>query len=160
SWHAPEPEVASAAPATQPTKASDQSSSPGALAVLPYKPAAGHSLRTDGSSAKRIVENASEVVDANDPTLSLPSVTFLNVNSTPALASESSESVELPPIVVAAASSAVLENLTSSSAELPNLQLPISKGVTQAVLLHKVNPVYPATALAQRLDGSVVLEAS
>jgi protein TonB len=43
---------------------------------------------------------------------------------------------------------------------LPKFAAPVSKGVTDAVIEHRIQPVYPRQALAIRLEGEVVLLAT
>ena len=48
----------------------------------------------------------------------------------------------------------------STSPSLPKLGVPISQGVSGGVLVHKVQPVYPAPARSLRLEGDVIVEAT
>jgi protein TonB len=56
-------------------------------------------------------------------------------------------------------------NSTSNLAYLPKVQqvvpqrIRISQGVTQGMLVHRVQPTYPAIAKAVRIQGNVVLQA-
>jgi protein TonB len=50
--------------------------------------------------------------------------------------------------------------LLSTPAILPEADLDISQGVTEATLVHNVPPVYPSEARARHLGGAVVLEAT
>lgn len=165
SWQAPEADLASTAPVVQPQTTAEQTSSPGALTVLPWKPAAGHvrvrsdGMSSDGRSSKRVLQSAAEV-DREAPEVT---VRIIGGDSSPvpAAASRVSRAPEdLPPVVTAAADGANLGALTTSSAAMPSLDIPISKGITPAVLLRKVDPVYPANALARHVEGSVVLRAN
>jgi len=61
--------------------------------------------------------------------------------------------------IAVAGSSAPPPNLGSSgSVPKPVLQtMKISQGVSRGLLIHQVSPVYPKTALAMRIEGSVEL---
>ena len=43
---------------------------------------------------------------------------------------------------------------------MPQMDVRISQGVTQGALIHRVQPTYPAQARAQRVSGSVDLDAT
>ena len=65
-----------------------------------------------------------------------------------------------PPVFVEETDKTVVGKLVSSTNSMPELEAPLSKNVTAAILVHKVDPVYPAAALAQHLEGLVVLQAT
>ena len=53
--------------------------------------------------------------------------------------------------------------MSSSPASLPRAvpgTLRISQGVSQGLLIRRVQPIYPSTALAMRIQGTVQLEAT
>jgi protein TonB len=43
---------------------------------------------------------------------------------------------------------------------LPKLALPISQGISGGALQHRVKPIYPSGAIAQNLEGAVVVAAT
>jgi TonB family protein len=55
---------------------------------------------------------------------------------------------------------AEVSGLTAAPVTLPSLGVPVAQGVTEGTLIHKVDPTYPPQGLAQRLAGSVILEAT
>jgi TonB family protein len=71
-----------------------------------------------------------------------------------------SESVMQAPSVKfpAADNAGELAGVFSAHETLPVMDAPLSRGVTQGELIHKVDPAYPLQARAQRIAGSVVLE--
>jgi TonB family protein len=71
-----------------------------------------------------------------------------------------SVAVDPPPLVSSVANPATLDTLLSASRPAPQLAaVPISQGVSEGYLIHRVNPVYPAQAKMTRLQGNVVLAA-
>ncbi|PYX94675.1 MAG: hypothetical protein DMG71_11835 [Acidobacteria bacterium] len=52
-----------------------------------------------------------------------------------------------------------LSNVLSAPLNLPQPAIPVSEGLTQGVLVHRVQPLYPVQARTLRLGGSVVLQA-
>jgi TonB family protein len=75
--------------------------------------------------------------------------------------SSSGSNPEDAPLIAAASSTgpADLGKVLSTAPALPHLGAPISQGVAGGVLVHKVQPVYPAEARRMRVQGSVVIEA-
>jgi TonB family protein len=67
-----------------------------------------------------------------------------------------------PPALIASNGdhSSPLENVLSSTPELPRFTTPVSQGVTPGILTHRVKPVYPSQAIPTRLGGTVVLSAT
>lgn len=65
---------------------------------------------------------------------------------------------EVPQIAASSSGASELGNVLSATPVLPSLGLPISKGVTGGVLVHKVQPIYPAEARRTGVEGSVVLD--
>ncbi len=68
------------------------------------------------------------------------------------------------PLAIASASQSTLNNLAASPPAVsrhPTLAtVRLSQGVAQGMLIKRVNPVYPASARAMHVQGSVVLEAT
>jgi TonB family protein len=71
-----------------------------------------------------------------------------------------SESVMQAPLVKlsSADNAGELADVFSAHETLPVMDAPLSRGVTQGELIHKVDPAYPLQARAQRIAGPVVLE--
>jgi protein TonB len=67
-----------------------------------------------------------------------------------------------PPALVASngEGSSPLVNVLGSTPALPRFTTPVSQGVTEGVLTHRVQPIYPSQAIPLRLAGSVVLDAT
>ena len=62
-----------------------------------------------------------------------------------------------------AASGAVpvdLGKVIEAAPAVPKLSIPVSQGTTGGVLLHKVQPAYPAEARRLHMTGSVVMDAT
>lgn len=57
-------------------------------------------------------------------------------------------------------STSTLAGILQTSSDLPTLSLPISQGVSGGTLRTRVNPEYPSTAKAMRIEGVVVLQAT
>jgi TonB family protein len=51
-----------------------------------------------------------------------------------------------------------LEKALSTTPSLPRLETPIAQGLAGGILVHKVQPVYPAEAIKAHLEGVVVLD--
>jgi protein TonB len=72
------------------------------------------------------------------------------------------ESESEPPALMASNGdhSSPLVNVLASTPELPRFTTPVSQGVTEGVLTHRVQPIYPSQAIPMRLGGAVVLDAT
>lgn len=159
-WHEPLPDTGekNAHPAKAPQSASISEPS---IQLAP-KPEAG--LPRQGSSKHGPLKNAAEITaegdDSRSPIVLVPS------ESRPAKPKSRTSSLEpgsdAPPTisVISSASSGVLQGLSSAPVKMPALAVRISQGVTQGVLIHQVQPAYPTQARAQRLAGSVDLDAT
>jgi TonB family protein len=66
---------------------------------------------------------------------------------------------EAPNIAAVNPDKAPLGTLFSAPPVLPEFGSPVSHGVSEGVLIHKVQPVYPTQGLPMRLEGAVVLQA-
>jgi TonB family protein len=53
-----------------------------------------------------------------------------------------------------------LEGVLSAPPPLPQPLLPVSKGLTEGVLVRKIDPIYPPLARTMRLEGAVKLQAT
>jgi TonB family protein len=122
--------------------------SPRAKSVL--KNAAGVEATEDAAAAHPLKKIAGNII------LPLPA----SSRQTPP--SGDSHSAAEPPTFVpgTVTTSEMLANIASAPTRLPEADLRVSQGVTGASLIHKVEPVYPKEAFAQRLSGTVTLEAS
>jgi TonB family protein len=67
-----------------------------------------------------------------------------------------------PPALVASNGEGLspLVNVLGSAPALPRFTTPVSQGVTNGVLTHRVQPIYPSQAIPLRLGGAVVLDAT
>jgi protein TonB len=66
---------------------------------------------------------------------------------------------QIPQLVASSANSADLGKAIATAPALPQLGVPISQGVGGGILVHRVQPVYPAEARRMRVQGSVVIDA-
>ena len=146
------------APATTPAAATtnrasgDTSTSKAALAPA-TKPATAGSL-----PVLRIESNP-------DTSTKQSEVAPIVVKSTPArrTPARSEEAAALPgPLEVAAPNDSAMTSLTTPSTQSqPSLvKLNISQGVSQGLLIKRVQPKYPSNALAMHLQGAVLLDAT
>jgi TonB family protein len=69
---------------------------------------------------------------------------------------------ENAPVLAASAAGAenALSGVLSAPATVPEVAVPVSKGLTEGALLRKIEPVYPSQARAMRLEGTVKLQAT
>lgn len=67
---------------------------------------------------------------------------------------------EIPKLVASSADSTDLGKALATAPTLPQLGVPISQGIAGGVLVHKVQPVYPAEARRMHVQGSVVIDAT
>jgi TonB family protein len=131
-----------------------------------YKPDAGINDRQyDRSPHKETPENAADV----ERSASKRQTSHTKTNTparevlTPAPAQQKTDDGNEPPPSIEIASSNMpseLVKLAAGTGDLPQFGSPVSQGVTEPVLLDKVNPTYPVQARQQRLAGPVVLDAA
>jgi len=79
-----------------------------------------------------------------------------------AKSSSENEALNLTPPALSPVSTdktSALGNLLPNQVVLPKFAAPVSKGVSEPVIEHKVQPAYPPQAFAMRLEGQVVLMA-
>jgi TonB family protein len=82
------------------------------------------------------------------------------VSAPPKPAAESAPN-EPPPVEIATSTEPdLISGMGAGTATMPALGARVSQGITQGALLHQVQPTYPAQAWAQRIAGSVVLDAT
>jgi TonB family protein len=149
-------------PASQSRISSQENSSKPAPPATIWKPAAGRvQVRAEGLRVKGTLRNAATVEP--EPSLTASDSHSPGLEPDGIRVSQDSHASEisppLPPEIAAnAPDTAAMAALVSASATLPAADLAISRGVTEAVLIHNVTPVYPAQAHIMRLGGTVVLE--
>ncbi|MGA7754545.1 MAG: TonB family protein [Candidatus Sulfotelmatobacter sp.] len=176
SWRQTGAEIAASEPHPQPVSTVSQTASTAAQQnpVL-LKPDASVPIRkSDRSQSKDLLRKASEVEPAearSQPstpvapprTTSSANATSKTVaaDATPTTGSTNTDSEAPPSIEIAAAdNTAELARLASTSATMPSFGAPVSQGVVEGHLIHRVDPIYPAQARFQGLTGSVILEAA
>ena len=167
-WREPESETATSA---QPIRAAQPSpeaaSNSPALSVVPSKPSPGVNNRpATKPQTNGLLQNAAKLEPVGTAAAAHGKSTpdrAVGAANTAAKGTASPTDQQAPPVLVANPSTSddKLSGIVStSSAPLPSLQTRISEGVTQAELLHKVEPVYPAEAMNSHVSGSVTLNAS
>ena len=131
-----------------------------ATAATLDKPSAG----TGNSPVIRIPAN---IAENPEPETNQPNSAPIRVKSSAARAkthAEAEESTPLPsPLAVASADDSNLRGLMPSSSSAPTLALAtvrISQGVSQGLLIKRVQPKYPPAALAIHAAGAVQIEAT
>jgi TonB family protein len=134
----PAPQGASLSGEAKPSAA--QTGANRALGVEPAATRTGETNSLEPSRAPRLVEGGRLVqLDSSpDPSLPAPDLTGNDVATTSTL-------------------SGILE---PNTANMPDLRLPISQGVTGGKLRKRVSPDYPSMARSMNLEGVVVLEAT
>lgn len=160
SWRDSATELAASEPAAQPVSAAKTPVNSVQGATLP-KPQPGVHSQFEQLRPPGVLRNAAKIEKDRDlagtgdsDTLSLPAP------SRSVLKTSSTSTVEpAPPIEVAVSESpSSLPNFGPTAGKLPTFAPVISQGITDAKLLHRVNPVYPPQARMLRLAGSVVLD--
>jgi protein TonB len=153
-----------APPVSTPNRASSstQSSAPKtATATPPDKPSAGV-----GNSA---VTRIAAIIAANsEPEMKQPDSAPIHVKSTTRArthgqAEESTPSLPSPLVVASANDSTLSGLMASASSSVPKPTLAtvrISQGVSQGLLIKRVQPKYPPAALAVRAQGAVQIQAT
>lgn len=162
SWHDPTPDTAlDDAPASLSAQKVD--AKPAVRHTTFLKPEAGitlHRLRPERAHTKSVLHNAAEISPAPDDSVS-------RSNLPPEEVGEGfmrSTATDAPqPSAVAIATSGNAPALTAwatTGAAMPTLEVRVSQGVTEARLVHQVQPVYPLQARMQHLSGDVTLKAT
>jgi TonB family protein len=159
-WHEPLPDTGEKN--AQPAKAMQAAAVSQPSIQLAPKPEAGLGRR--GSSKNGPLKNAAEI--APDEDIQRSAIVLVPSESRPAKqnarTSSTDANYDAPPTIsiTSSGSSGVLQGLAAAPATMPALGVRISQGVTQGVLIHQVQPTYPTQARAQRLAGSVDLDAT
>ena len=171
SWRQTGAEIAASEPHPQPISTVQGGSTKASEPPVLLKPDATIPVRkADRGQTKDLLKKAAEIEPADDgPKPSVPPRTSSTKNapakdaaaSAPAQTAGATTETEAPPSVEISASNTPpdLARLASGSATMPSFGAPVSQGVVDANLIHKVDPMYPAQARVQGLTGSVVLEA-
>ena len=157
------------------TPVSTSSNTPGTTSgdaaprIIALKPNPGIPSHQTDQSTKDVMQNAAEidpeVVDPRPSDSGTNPATEMSEanpgNATLVVASESSAGDTAPTIEVTPSTTpADFPGLSTSPASLPAFGARVSTGVTEARLIHRVNPIYPAEARIQRLAGLVALDAT
>jgi TonB family protein len=117
------------------------------------------------SEKGQLVEMAEDLVlRAPDPDASSGSTPTQNPppTSTISQAADEQSLQEVDPLAtsVPATSPNPLSGVISSNPTVPAAALPVSQGISEGVVEHRVQPVYPEQARSLRLEGQVVLRAT
>jgi protein TonB len=107
-------------------------------------------------------------IDINPPAeTKAPTVTPIVVKSKPSTQSKKTEDIAEPmpnPLAVGEANTEALSSVVASSGATPHRPtlnaLKISQGVSQGLLIKRVDPKYPQSALAMHVQGAVLLDAT
>jgi TonB family protein len=118
----------------------------------------------DQLTAGNLVRKAAEISPAaSRPDSSIAGAGTPSRTSTSSAATDaSSPGADAPPAVVFTPSSATgdLASMAAGSAQVPAFGGNISHGMTEASLIRKVDPIYPANAMQQKITGAVTLDAT
>ncbi len=150
------------APALSPATAPSTSTSSATPTVTPKTTAA---ITPDKPPAGAGNPPVIRIAATPEPEAKKPDSSPLRVKSNPAGAQHAEESApQLPsPLDVAPASDSNLSGLVSASPNLPKPSLAtlrVSQGVSQGLLIKRVQPKYPQAALAAHTQGAVQIEAT
>lgn len=160
SWHDPTPEAAASEPPVPSVATQANSAAQAPIRDILGKPEAG-TTRPSSASLRGGLRNASQV--QSDAVAESQNVIALSSDATESVQPKTEDFAPVPAPSVSLAesnSASKLPNLAISAAPMPSLDIPISQGLTQGVLVHKVAPAYPTQARLQRIDGSVVMNAT
>lgn len=120
------------------------------------------SRESDRLRGKDVLRNAAEIQPATDngrPSDQETSISLLDrPERTTAVSAPSSDSDPPPSVEVTSTAPEGLADLSPAATVTPALGAPVSQGIKDAVLIHKVNPTYPTQARVLRLSGSVKLD--
>jgi len=167
SWLDPSVESSTAEIQLRSAEAADSPATPAASAPAP-KPQAGtspafsHPRTGPLHNAAEIQPEVNHVTNRTiEAPSSVPTVAAGTATAKPASDRSSSIPAEPPPDIQVAESrdSVLLSSLTPQPA-MPTLGVPVSQGLTQGTLIHRVEPEYPMQARVQHVAGSVVLDAT
>jgi TonB family protein len=168
SWRDSSTEIAASETRATSSSPREENSGGTALRVLPLKPNPGIANRPSGrSKTEGVLQNAAQIdpeMVGSQPTNSGTSAASeisgagpvkSTLGSTTAIPdSEPAPTVEVTP----STTPADLSGLGSTPSTLPAFGARVSTGVTEAMLIRRVNPIYPPEARIQRLAGLVTLD--
>ena len=177
-WREPDEDTLSPQQVTQPqtvSNVSDETASPTSPALIPWKPAAGrpafrasqrppNQVPLTQDSTKPALQNAAEIENEKgqptDQNGAVPGAALVagKSDSSPQGTSEPPSAAESMPAVESASTGEALAKLASTPTKLPASEISVSQGVSEATLVRKVQPIYPAEVRSRRIEGSVVLE--
>lgn len=129
-------------------------SNPGGESLLKAKPSPGTSVQL-ASKLDRIPEPKTPPVASSFTGNATPEAVVRQPPASPLVEA----SMEPPSLALDPATSSALSGVLATPVAKPGLALPISQGVSNGYLVHRVSPVYPSQALLTRMQGVVVLEA-
>ncbi len=168
SWREPLPDLTKAeakAPSTSASAAADHLSPASTVFAKPEAARSGRERKNSPTVLKTAA--AIESVDATQTNSDSSRLAPANsrradsVQPSPARPPNVSadQPIEPPPqVAMNTEGTATVAALVSDTKVLPIMGAALSQGITQGELIHKVDPVYPMQARAQRIAGSVVLE--
>jgi len=151
------------APVVQPAAGQPSSLLPASAqtAQPPAPTAADDSASDDGATTEKSTPSSTK--SSARPTKAEPTPLMVKGGSAPALKSRAAAADAPAPSLIGMATPAAGAplNLNTSGGPKPVLQtLNISQGVSQGLLIKKVQPIYPHNALAMHVEGSVELLAT
>lgn len=158
----PAPAQTSSTPAPVVSAPSATASEPSAtIPAQPSKPSAGTTSSANSSAIK--IEDEPEVVTHKPSSSAIVVKSAAAPKKTP-VPSEDAAAPVLNPLAVAPANDKHISNLVASApVNLPKAapsMLRISQGVSQGLLIKRVQPRYPQNALSMRIQGAVQMEAT
>ncbi|MGA8272789.1 MAG: TonB family protein [Candidatus Sulfotelmatobacter sp.] len=176
-WHEPLGESAASHSAAPTATVGMESSNAAAPVVFAPKPSSaiprestpnsknqlGRSRTSGTVSNAASRENLAKLPVATSPTTTSEAIVLPPSSSEPTSGSSPAVSSDEPPPIIPAGvvvDSDKLAKIASSPATMPEVEARISQGVTPAVIIRHVAPVYPSMAVSRRLEGSVILAAS
>jgi protein TonB len=142
----------------QPTEYdADFKPNPGGKTLAGAKPSAGTAVKL-AAKLDRIPQSIPHV-----PPPAVPSVEPLAVQpeTSPSASKQTAEAaVEPPQLAIDSSPPGMVNKLLSAPVQEPGLAIPISRGVSNGYLIHRVSPVYPPEARQLRLQGEVRVDAT
>lgn len=159
-WRSSDLEAAEAQPLSADSEPSSHTP-PAAIAEKRGPSVAGHSTRSQPTGG---LQNAATIEHEGPPSGDSGTSTSLPIKprNPSVVRGTESAAIEAPPSIEVAVSIPPdrLSSFASAPVAMPALGAQISKGATQAILIHQVDPTYPPQALVQRIEGAVTLDAT